>query len=64
MRFEVQTVLLLQVVTDALQVELPLIREQLQQLNQILSELQRNTWSCEGDTDDSLGAEPGSEVRY
>ncbi|XP_056247421.1 dynein axonemal heavy chain 17-like [Seriola aureovittata] len=33
-----------QVVSDVLQVELPLIQDQLQDLNQTLSELQRNTW--------------------
>ncbi|XP_018534553.1 dynein axonemal heavy chain 17 isoform X1 [Lates calcarifer] len=37
-----------QVVRDVLQVELPLIQDQLQDLNQTLSELQRNTWGSEG----------------
>ncbi|XP_074505903.1 dynein axonemal heavy chain 17-like isoform X2 [Sebastes fasciatus] len=37
-----------QVVSDILPVELPLIQDQLQDLNQTLSELQRNTWSSEG----------------
>ncbi|KAI3374826.1 hypothetical protein L3Q82_021043, partial [Scortum barcoo] len=37
-----------QVVSDIMQVELPLIQDQLQDLNQTLSELQRNKWSCEG----------------
>ncbi|XP_038575069.1 dynein heavy chain 17, axonemal-like isoform X2 [Micropterus salmoides] len=37
-----------QVLRDVLQVELPLIQDQLQDLNRTLSELQRNTWSCEG----------------
>lgn len=37
-------------VSDALQVELPLIQDQLQDLSQHLSELQKNTWSSEGDT--------------
>ncbi|XP_075933603.1 dynein axonemal heavy chain 17-like isoform X3 [Anarhichas minor] len=37
-----------QVASDVLPVELPLIRDQLQDLNQDLSELQRYTWSSEG----------------
>ncbi|XP_073347414.1 dynein axonemal heavy chain 17-like [Pagrus major] len=37
-----------QVVSDVLQVELPLIQDQQQDLYQNLSELQTNTWSCEG----------------
>ncbi|XP_044075484.1 dynein axonemal heavy chain 17-like [Siniperca chuatsi] len=37
-----------QVVSDVIEVELPLIQDQLQDLNHTLSELQRNTWSCEG----------------
>nr|XP_046265463.1 dynein axonemal heavy chain 17-like isoform X2 [Scatophagus argus] len=37
-----------QVMRDILQVELPLIQDQLQDLFQTLSALQRNTWSCEG----------------
>ncbi|KAM6989838.1 dynein axonemal heavy chain 17-like [Tautogolabrus adspersus] len=37
-----------QVLSDALQVELPLIQDQLEELNQHLSELQRNTWKSEG----------------
>ncbi|XP_051241272.1 dynein axonemal heavy chain 17-like [Dicentrarchus labrax] len=37
-----------QVISDALQVELPLIQDQQQELYRALSELQRNTWSCEG----------------
>ena len=35
---------------DVLQVELPLIQDQQHDLNQTLSMLQTNTWSCEGDT--------------
>lgn len=45
-----QTVVLRQVVSDVLQVELPLIKDQLQDLNRTLSELQGNTWGSEGDT--------------
>ncbi|XP_040001510.1 dynein heavy chain 9, axonemal isoform X2 [Xiphias gladius] len=37
-----------QVVSDVLQVELPLIKDQLQDLNRTLSELQGNTWGSEG----------------
>ncbi|XP_059200406.1 dynein axonemal heavy chain 17-like isoform X2 [Centropristis striata] len=37
-----------QVVSGVLQVELPLIQDQLQDLNRTMSELQRNTWSCAG----------------
>ncbi|XP_035516009.1 dynein heavy chain 17, axonemal-like [Morone saxatilis] len=37
-----------QVISGALQVELPLIQDQQQDLYRALSELQRNTWSCEG----------------
>ncbi|CAK6981780.1 dynein axonemal heavy chain 17-like isoform X1 [Scomber scombrus] len=37
-----------QVVSGVLQVELPLIQDQLQDLDQSLLELQRNTWSSEG----------------
>ncbi|XP_036939011.1 dynein heavy chain 17, axonemal-like isoform X1 [Acanthopagrus latus] len=37
-----------QVVMDVLQVELPLIQDQQHDLNQTLSMLQTNTWSCEG----------------
>lgn len=40
---------LLQVLSEVLQVELPLIQEQLQDLNQTLSQLQRKSWGCEGD---------------
>ncbi|XP_034721561.1 dynein beta chain, ciliary-like [Etheostoma cragini] len=39
-----------QVVSDALQEEVPLIQNQLQDLNRTLSDLQTTTWSCEGDT--------------
>ncbi|KAM9349489.1 dynein axonemal heavy chain 17-like [Symphorus nematophorus] len=35
-----------QVLRDVLQVELPLIQDQLQDLNQSLSELQETSWSC------------------
>nr|XP_020515899.2 dynein heavy chain 17, axonemal-like [Labrus bergylta] len=37
-----------QVLSDALQVELPLIQDQLEELKQHLSELQRNTWRSGG----------------
>ncbi|XP_047445761.1 dynein axonemal heavy chain 17-like isoform X2 [Mugil cephalus] len=37
-----------QVVSDVLPVELPLIQDQLQHLNQTMSQLQRRTWGCEG----------------
>ncbi|XP_026217195.1 dynein heavy chain 9, axonemal isoform X2 [Anabas testudineus] len=37
-----------QVVSEVLQVELPLIQDQLQDLSQTLSQLQRNSWGCEG----------------
>ncbi|XP_041805081.1 dynein heavy chain 17, axonemal-like isoform X2 [Chelmon rostratus] len=37
-----------QVLSGVLQVELPLIQDQQQDLFQTLSELQKNTWSCEG----------------
>ncbi|KAE8290438.1 Dynein heavy chain 11, axonemal Axonemal beta dynein heavy chain 11 Ciliary dynein heavy chain 11 [Larimichthys crocea] len=37
-----------QVVSDVLQVERPLIQDQLQDLNRTLSELQTETWTCEG----------------
>ncbi|TKS79232.1 Dynein heavy chain 17, axonemal [Collichthys lucidus] len=37
-----------EVVSDVLQVERPLIQDQLQDLNRTLSELQTKTWTCEG----------------
>lgn len=54
---------LLQVVRDVLQVELPLIQDQLQDLSQPLSELQRNTWSSEGDTSRALSPVQRGEVK-
>ncbi|XP_035860920.1 dynein heavy chain 17, axonemal-like isoform X1 [Sander lucioperca] len=37
-----------QAVSEALEEEIPLIQNQLQELNRTLSDLQRTTWSCEG----------------
>lgn len=44
----VTPVLFFQVVGGAMEVELPLIQEQLQELKQTLDELQKKSWISEG----------------